>query len=194
MGMMLAMIGDALAGGFGVAAAILLIGGAVMLRWQRNRLQYALLQAALEKGGPPFPAGAPLWLTSLRQGVMILVLGVGLAVCGAAAYQVASHVAMPANTVSADLPSKISQDDDGPPPPPPAPRESPNEHEALPGHHRPPPPRPDPATERWHRAQDQMAVAEIAVGGGFILVLLGIVRIVFAFAERKYPGGAGAVP
>lgn len=189
MGMTLAMIGDALAGGFGAVAAIVLIGGAVMLRWQRTRLQYSLLQTAIEKGGPPLPAGAPLWLMSLQQGVMILVLGLGLAVCGVVAYQAGDRVAMPANT--SPLHPTMARDDDGPPPPPPAPRE-PDERNAMPGRHRPPPPRPDPATERWHRAQDQKAVAGIAVGGGFILVLLGIVRVAFAFAERKYPGGAGS--
>jgi hypothetical protein len=48
------------------------------------------------------------------------------------------------------------------------------------------PPTPDPALERWHRAQDQHALGLIAAAIGFILLLLGSVRIAFASVERKH--------
>ncbi|MDI9668962.1 hypothetical protein, partial [Acinetobacter baumannii] len=56
-----------------------------------------------------------------------------------------------------------------------------------PEHHRPgPPPRELPAVELWHRAQDHKSLAGLAASVGFILVVLGGVRVAFAFAERRY--------
>src|SRR5258707_131726 len=68
-------VGPAFAAGFGAMAALLLIGGAVLLRWQRTRLQFSLMQSALEKGTTPLLGNVPLWLLSFRQGAMIFVLG-----------------------------------------------------------------------------------------------------------------------
>ncbi len=78
----LAEIADSLAVGFGVATAILLVGGSLLLRWQRARLRFALAKIALEKGTPLFPGAPPLWLMSLRQGIMLVALGVGLMAVG----------------------------------------------------------------------------------------------------------------
>src|SRR5476649_1551698 len=88
-------IGPAFAAGFGALAAIVLIGGAVLLRWQRTRLQFALMQAALEKGTTPLLGNAPLWLLSFRQGTMILVLGVGLFLVGGGLRTAAEKVPTP---------------------------------------------------------------------------------------------------
>ncbi len=58
---------------------------------------------------------------------------------------------------------------------------------------RPPGPQ-HPALEAWHRAQDQNAIAMLAMASGLILALLGFVRIIFAFSERRYAMDVKAVP
>jgi hypothetical protein len=50
----------------------------------------------------------------------------------------------------------------------------------------PRPPAPNPALERWHAAQAQHAIGLIAAGIGFILFLLGGMRIAFAGVERRH--------
>lgn len=213
---------DAFAGGFGAAAAIVLIGGAVLLRWQRNRLQFGLMQAAIEHGVAPLAGGPPLWLVSLRQGVMILVLGIGLVIAGWFACSAADRVEMPTivaatrpvsgqplgGAMQRDFPRLPQQrfDGEGPMDRPDGPNGPPPFNERRPGPplrdmngargegprndgvrgEGPPPGRPNPALEKWHRAQDQKAVATVAMGSGLVLSLLGIVRVIFAFAERRY--------
>src|SRR3954454_8169355 len=103
--MTLAAVPDAVAGGFGATAAIVLIGGGVLLRWQRNRLQFNLMQTAIERGVPPMPGAPPLWLLSLRQGVTIVVLGAGLMLTGWLAYQNAVGVPMPATVSTTTQPA-----------------------------------------------------------------------------------------
>ena len=235
------MITDAFAAGFGATAAVALIGGAVLLRWQRNRLQFNLMQTAIERGVPPLQGAPPLWLVSLRQGVMILVLGIGLTVIGAVSHHTANEVAMPAFSATTQpgmfggamgfRPQRPMDNagpdgpEDGPPDGPPGYGRGPA---FRPGQNGPPgrfgggpgggpggalggpqggfqiggppegqggPPRGggNPAMERWHRAQDQKAVATVAMGSGFILALLGLVRVLFAYTERRYAGDAKGV-
>ena len=181
-------IGPAFAAGFGAMGALLLIGGAVLLRWQRTRLQFSLMQSALEKGSSPLLGGIPLWLLSFRQGTMILVLGAGLFLIGGGLHKASENVPMPTAAELAQMPPRPEppgmEDRDRPPGPP-----------MRPDEHRPgmqPPPRHDepPVVEQWHRAQDQKAVGTLALASGFILVLLGLVRVIFAFAERKYAAAA----
>lgn len=206
---------DAFAGGFGIAAAIILVGGAILLRWQRTRLQFALMQTALEKGISQLPGSVPPWLLSLRHGVTILVLGIALGVVGAAVHHAASLVPVPtAAELAMDAVAHPQMDrqpgfgdmrpPDGMRRPPPngggfgrqdRPGGPPGEGQ-LPeggsedgrgnGPERGPGVGPMPPLERWHRAQDQAAVSLAAAAIGFILVLLGLVRIFFAFTERKY--------
>jgi hypothetical protein len=182
-------IGSAFAAGFGALAALVLIGGGVLLRWQRTRLQFALMQSALERGTTPLLGNVPLWLLSLRQGTMILVLGIGLFLVGAGLRNASEKVEMPTAAEMAQMPPRPNPSDmrDGDRPPPPMG----DRDEHRPG----PPPRHDepPAVEQWHRAQDQRAVGTLGIGSGFILVLLGFVRVIFAFAERKYSAAATTV-
>ena len=167
-GFFLATIGDAVAGGFGVTAALLLVGGGILLRSQRARLNFALAQSALEKGLPPAAAGGlPAWLVSLRQALLVLAAGVGLAVAGGGLTFWSAHVPMPPT-----------------PPPPPAAVEPPPIPGAEP---RPPhPPRPSNEQQRWDRAQDALALGLGGLAGGGVLALLGVVRIAFAVVERRY--------
>ena len=61
------LLGDSLG-----IAAVLLVFGWVLLRWQQDRQGFALLQTALEKGITQFPNAPPFWLVSLRQGLTML--------------------------------------------------------------------------------------------------------------------------
>ncbi|MCX5662568.1 MAG: hypothetical protein NTW19_23045 [Planctomycetota bacterium] len=94
----LAQAPELFAAAFGAIAALLLIGGPVILAWQRNRQQYDLMRAAMERGITRFAEGPPLWLVSLRQGLLITTLGVGLLIVGGGAWGLASWVPMPTTT------------------------------------------------------------------------------------------------
>jgi hypothetical protein len=181
-------IGQGFAAGFGAVAALFLIGGAVLLRWQRVRLQYLLMQSALEKGVAKLP-GPPLWLISLRRGVLSLVLGIALFLIGGVIHNSASEVKMPprreptTNQAMVRMPEPRDGDfgphgGGGPPEMRDGPMGRPGSMMGGPGM--------DPAMDQWNRAQDAIAVAVIAMAGGFILILLGFVRIVFAFVERRH--------
>lgn len=183
-------IGPAFAAGFGALAALLLIGGGVLIRWQRNRLQFSLMQAAIERG-TPLPLSIPLWLVSFRQGVMIFVLGMGLFLVGGIVHQAAEKVPMPtAAELSQNraLPRGREMDDDQLPPPPMMRQGGDDRRPGPPPRREEGPPRRDevPAVEQWHRAQDQKALGSLALASGFVLVLLGVVRVIFAFTERRY--------
>jgi hypothetical protein len=169
-GFILATIGEAFMGGLGVAAAILLVGGWVLLQWQRQRLRFDLMRTAIERG-TPLPQGAPLWLISLRQGLLTLTLGIALLIVGAAAWALVRGVTAPPASLAATAAQPL-------PPPPPPPEKGRFEP-------RPPPP-PNPVMDRWYQAQAQRAVGQIAMGCGIILVLLGAVRAGVAATERRY--------
>ena len=66
--------GDAFAAAAGVAAAVLLLGGPIALRAQRQRHQFLLTRAALEHGVTQLPPGPPAWLQSARTGWVLLTL------------------------------------------------------------------------------------------------------------------------
>jgi hypothetical protein len=156
---------------FGVTAAFLIVGGAVLLRYQRDRQHFLLAKAAIERGGSPaLPGQLPPWLISLRVGVVVLALGLGLIAAGAIVY----------NTVgtAAYMPAESATTVAAVPPPPGYPA---------------PPPAPPAQMERWHRGQNQLATGLGALCAGAILTLLGLVRIVFAGFERKYSVAADRV-
>lgn len=156
---------DIFAGSLGATAALLLIGGTLFLRGQRNRQQFILMQTALEKGITSFPGQAPFWLVSLRQGVITITLGIALIIVGAGAWGVGSTVEKPTAALASE-----------PPPPPPPP---------LDGPERRPPPR-NPIIEQWLRAQMEETLGQIAIGCGIILLFLGTARTGFARTERRY--------
>jgi hypothetical protein len=161
---------------FAIAAAILTVGGYVLLQWQRNRHRFQLMQAALESGQANFGEGPPFWLISLRLGVAVLVLGVGLMIVGAVAITLAQSVEQPGlvtlqSNTSAQVPGgSASQVAEG---------------KKLKPEDRPKPV-PNLPLERWHRAQDQQTVGLASLGCGFLIALLGIVRTIFGVFERKH--------
>jgi hypothetical protein len=163
---------DVFAGSLGATAALLMVGGTIFLRGQRNRQQFAIMQAALEKGITSFPGQPPFWLLSLRQGVTTITLGIALIVVGAGAWAVGHGVEQPTALLASEPP----------PPPPPDPRAGPEA--------RRPPPR-NPIIERYQRAQMEETLGQIAVGCGIILLLLGIARTAFARTERRYADTTG---
>ena len=160
-------IANFLLGSFGIVAAVLLIGGSIALRMQRNRHRFELSKRAIESGAP-LPEGPPAWLASRRQALSILALGVGLLIVGGGAWWLGSGAARPAG-------------DDAPPPPPIASLQDP-----LDPRGRPRPPAPSPEIEAWHSAQYRVAVGQTAAGCGVILTILGLVRLGYTGAERRY--------
>jgi len=165
------------ASSFGIAAAVLLVGGYMSLQWQHNRHRYELMRAALDRGIAEFPERVPYWLLSLRQGAMILALGVALLIVGGAACYMVRSV-QPPTTPAVQSTATLGDREV-----PLGPKEGvPN----APPLDRPRPPEPNPALERWHQAESQRAVGLSTMGCGFVLVLLGAVRIGFARAEKKY--------
>lgn len=178
---------EAVAAGFGAAVAMVLLGTFV-LRWYRMRQEYALLRIAMEKGiAPQMNPALPQWLISLRQGVLIATLGLAIAGIGAISWNMASGIEKPEpqGISAATLPAEINE----PAPPPPPPQAEPGRRGGRGPEPRdnPRPPRPrDVAMERWDRAQAQINISMSMVGGGLILVLLGVVRIAFVPAEKRF--------
>ncbi|MGN6369660.1 MAG: hypothetical protein ACTHN5_15480 [Phycisphaerae bacterium] len=178
------MIWEILIGSFGTAGAILLIGGAIYLRLQRDRQQFQLLQTALEKGITAMPGTIPGWMLSLRQGVLALLLGLGIASTGIALHATASSIAEPP-AAAFQRPADL---DDRPPPPP--------RVDGRPQRDDRPPPRPpqNPAMDRWHRVESQKLIGLVALCSGAILAALGLVRIAFSRLERRYTESTAAPP
>jgi hypothetical protein len=164
---------DVFAGALGATTALLLIGGTLYLRGQRNRQQFILMQAALEKGITSFPGQPPFWLLSLRQGVTTIILGIALMIVGAGAWAVGHSVEQPTAAINKE------------PPPPPQFDGPPDGPEGR----RLPPPR-NPIIEQWQRAQMEETLGQIAVGCGIILLLLGVARTGFSRTERRYADGS----
>jgi hypothetical protein len=165
---------------FGVTAAVLVVCGYILLQWQRNRYRFRLMQTALERGITDYFEGPPFWLISLRQGIAVLALGIGLIIVGAVAYILAQRVEPPEQPTVQSTKSVVAQDDSA--------TFIPEAKWLKPD--RPKPPPPNPALEKWHRAQDQQTLGLAAIGCGFLITLLGGVRTTFSFVERKHIGNA----
>jgi hypothetical protein len=183
------MIWEIVFGSFGVAGAVVLVGGWILLRFYRDRQQFHLMQTALEKGITALPGGVPGWVISLRQGVLAFVLGAGVAVSGVVLAVSAAHIEEIPASVTAHFEQVVAAhgmdihgQNDGPPQSPHG--EGGPEDRGGPG--RGDHPLPDPTLERWHRVQTQQLIGLLAMCAGGIVALLGVVRMSFARIERRY--------
>jgi hypothetical protein len=194
------LLGDSL----GIAAVLLVIGW-IMLRWQQDRQRFALMQTALEKGITQFPNAPPFWLVSLRQGLTMLALGGALVVVGAGVFVLGKRVPTPTSAMLARdnaTPGDRGPRDAGPPedgsPPRPRPGDQGEPGRFGQGPDRFPPrdrgpggdperrPPPNPELEVWHHAQIEQISGLVATGVGVILVIVGLMRVTFARTERFY--------
>ena len=162
--------------GFGVAAAAMLVGGMIVLRFQRNRQEFILLKTALERGITQLPQGQPFWLISFRQGVMTFTLGAGLLGIGSAAWVMARSVpvppAEPAPVVTpATLPAAVEKDG----------RDRAERGVKIRLEQR----SFNPGREQWEQARRQLAAGKAMTGAGIVLLLLGVVRMGFARVEKE---------
>ena len=203
--------GDAFAAAAGVAAAILLLSGPILLRFQRQRHQFLLTRAALERGITRLPSGPPAWLQSSRTGVILLSLGAALFICGIVSTGLSKGATMPERQIATTQPameSAITEPRMMSPHGPPDRMNGPGPHGRGPMQNNPgedgppgwrgmdrggpdrdaplPPPPVDPVMERWHQAQAERAVGLTGMACGFILGVMGLSRLLFARVERKY--------
>jgi hypothetical protein len=189
-------LADFLADSLGIAA-VLLVAGWLAIRWQQDRQRFHLMQTALEKGITRFPDAPPFWLLSMRQALTMLALGIALAVVGGGAMWVGHQAPMPSaanmqfqpgprpdRDVTPDRHPDARPEEDNRPPRldrGPDARPEPNGPGRRPG-----PPAPNPEMERWHQAQIEQTGGLVSIGVGIILAFVGVVRVVFAQAERQY--------
>jgi|GEM_PF-5778058 len=190
-----------------VVAALIALG--MLLRWQHDRQRLAVLKLAIEKGVTHLPAALPMWLSSLRQGIMLATLGVALLIVGGVAVVMAHghgsqlmrpgpgmmRVGHPNGQRAASMPwpgatSGFRPPADGKNMPPPGGANGPGNAGQVFG---PPggfPPRSvmGPRYQRFMppgmQQQKMLGLGTLAIG--FILTLLGATRIAFANIERKY--------
>lgn len=194
--------GDAFAAAAGVAAAVLLLGGPIALRAQRQRHQFLLTRAALEHGVTQLPPGPPAWLQSARTGWVLLTLGIALLICGGVAVGLSNGVPVPEKAAAATQPmmaAPVPPEEAMPPmdqPPRGLADRGPNDRgrgdfDGPPGerfrHPGPPTPPPfDPVVEQWHQARAEHAIGLTALACGFILSVMGCSRLLFSRVERRY--------
>jgi hypothetical protein len=154
---------------FGIAAALIIAGGWVFLQYRRDQMHYKVITLALDRGLQTLPGSVPSWVRSLRQGVLILLLGVGVLAAGILFHVEAGYVdEMPVNP-------RVEV-------PPTAPATPPGTLAAL-----PPRPAPPPANmPRWERMEQLKLIGLVNMCSGGILILLGIARTSFARIERRY--------
>jgi hypothetical protein len=189
-------VADFLGGSLGIAA-ILLVAGWLALRWQQDRHRFRLMQTALEKGITRFPDSPPYWLVSMRQGLTMLALGIALAAVGGGAFWLGKQTPMPDMAKIFTGPQQFGPEDAPDRRPVPrrddeysadGPDRRPDRRPEPPGPGRRPPVM-NPEMERWHQAQAQQTVGLVSAGIGVILLFVGVIRVVFAQAERQYSTG-----
>ena len=183
---------DFVGGSLGIAA-ILLVVGWVVLRWQQDRHRFRLMQTALEKGITRFPDSPPYWLLSLRQGLTMLAIGFAMALVGGGAFWLGHQTPMPDTDAIVPWSQQFAPEEvpDRRPPP----RSDIDRHDDGPDRRPEPgprrrPPAPSPQLERWHQAQAQQTAGLVSVGVGIILLFVGVIRVFFAQAERQFTTSA----
>jgi hypothetical protein len=176
----LASAWDDFAVGFGVAAAVLVIGGIILLRWQRNRQSHELMKKAIEQGlTDDTPAHSP-WQAAFRQSLMMLALGTALILLGGGAWLLASR-----QGDLSDLPTTQPVEEllSGPKPR--------DERGRLTSEGRVY----TQARERLRHARTLQTASFMLTGTGVIFLMLGGVRMLIARAERnsaRNPADQGA--
>lgn len=192
-----------------------LIALAMFLRWQHDRQRLSVLKLAIEKGLSHLPATLPMWLSSLRQGIMLATLGVALLIVGAIAVAMAHSPSMGGPFGNqATRPRSSAVAPPGLPTRPPGGGPMGNSPPGFGGRTLPPPGGPlgvrrpiqsrngqppgldftprgfGPPAMRFNRFPPPPGPRKVlgygALAIGFILTLLGAVRIAFAGIERKY--------
>ena len=154
---------------FGITAGLIIAGGWVFLQYRRDQMHYKVITLALDRGLQTLPGSVPSWVRSLRQGILILLLGVGVLAAGILFRVEAGNVAeMPANPHMEV--------------PPAAPATQSGTMAATPPHPAPPPAN----LPRWERMEQLKLIGLVNMCSGGILMLLGIARISFARIERRY--------
>ena len=196
-----------------VVAALIALG--MLLRWQHDRQRLAVLKLAIEKGVTHLPAALPMWLSSLRQGIMLATLGVALLIVGGVAVAMAHghgpQLMQPWGAMgpgpqmmrvghgngqrAASIPPPGARLGFGPPangknPPPLGGANGPGNagREFGPPGGFPPRSVMGPRYQRFPPPgmQQQKMLGLGSLAIGFILTLLGATRIAFANIERKY--------
>ena len=161
---------------FGVAAAFIIAGGWVFLQYRRDQLHYKVVTLALDRGLQALPGSLPPWMRSLRQGILILLLGVGVMASGILFREEARVVS--------DIPANAQVEV---PPPPPG-------YPSVVAATTPPHPVPPSNLPRWERIERLNLIGLVAICTGGILILLGIARVSFARIERRYLNETAATP
>jgi len=160
----------------GITMGLIIAGGWIFLQYRRDQMHYKLLTVALDRGLPALPGRVPAWIRSMWQGVLIMLLGVGVLAAGVLLQAESGSVGRSPVLADHSPPPVVRPPATGraegvvQPPPPPAP----------PGN----PPGPDmPRLERMERLR---LIGLINMCAGGVLILLGIARMGFARLERRY--------
>ncbi len=162
---------------FAIAAAFFVVGGFLLLQWQKNRYRYQLLRIAVERGDPMWSFDTVDWLGSLRRAVATLVLGIGLACIGTFLWTQRPLAAPPPERMAETNSAETGHRSDV----------SVTEQVAhMIGVNQPKrPPHKSPEHEAWERLQKQQAIGLSFLGAGVLLVLIGTVNCGFAWIERQ---------
>jgi len=156
---------------FGITAALVFGGGWILLQYKRDQMHYKLAGMALERGLQAMPGSMPGWLRSLRHGILLLLVGVGVLGSGIVFHMRAGGVD--------DVPASAAVD---------VARPALNTDAVA----HPAPPPPPPGMPRWERVQQLKLIGLINGCAGGILILVGVARISFARIERQFASPAPA--
>lgn len=75
-----------------IVCVVVVVLPALWVKWQNDRQRFSLLKMAIEKGMNSLPLGLPIWLLSLRQGVLVLVAGLAPLIVGGLTLRMAGTI------------------------------------------------------------------------------------------------------